>query len=77
MDTTIWTIRDFLYDEVICPQTSSINDHYDANSINIYPNPSAGKITINFSEQVINANLVVYDIQGSVIFSSPIASTIC
>lgn len=66
MDTTIWTIRDFLYD-VICNNdtVSGITDYAENFSFSVYPNPASN--IVNISSQLTNNNTItvnVYDVIG-------------
>lgn len=70
MDTTIWTIRDFLYEVVICSNdtASSVENILASNEINFYPNPATNKLHIAINEKN-NAiyKLSIYDVNGKLV----------
>lgn len=70
MDTTIWTIRDFLYEVVICSSdtASSVENILASNEINFYPNPATNKLHIAINEKN-NAiyKLSIYDVNGKLV----------
>lgn len=66
MDTTIWTIRDFLAQHVVCGGLNTINKVNNI-SAEIYPNPFSGSFTIETTNSnPISATLT--DISGKIIF---------
>ena len=70
MDTTIWFIRDFLYDQV-CPEVSSIGGVLsDDVFFNVFPNPSDGLFNVDITGLADpNLQLTILDYTGARICS--------
>jgi hypothetical protein len=63
MDTTIWTIRDFLYQNLDCNNTS-VSEKNDESKVNIYPNPVTGILNIETDKSYSALEVSLFDIQG-------------
>jgi hypothetical protein len=65
-----------------CPQVQIIDlmsgavDEIGGKSLKVYPNPSSGLFTIKIPEFIGNANVVVTDINGKLLFSKEIVNSI-
>lgn len=73
MDTTIWTIRDFLYDNVFCSNdtASSVANIYDSGRIAIYPNPAQSRLNITVDDDVRdNLLFTLYNYEGREIINA-------
>jgi predicted esterase len=73
MDTTIWTIRDFLYDNVFCNNdtASSVANIYGSGRIAIYPNPAQSKLNIAIDDDVQhNLLFTLYNYEGREIINT-------
>jgi alpha/beta superfamily hydrolase len=71
MDTTIWTIRDFLYNEAICNTTSSVYTLKPNIAVAIYPNPAHNYITVTTESQDA-LQLSLYNVHGKEVFNAPL-----
>lgn len=71
MDTTIWFVRDFLYD-LVCNDVTSTNQTIDADnfSFHVFPNPSSGNFFID-TDEGDNISISVFDNVGREVFFSP------
>ena len=71
MDTTIWFVRDFLYD-LVCNDVTSTNETIDTDnfSFHVFPNPSSGNFFIDIDEGD-NISISVFDNVGREVFFSP------
>jgi pimeloyl-ACP methyl ester carboxylesterase len=70
MDTTIWFVRDFLYDLVCDGVTTSVNENIDNEnlSFSIFPNPNSGNFFIR-QDSNDDMSISVFDNVGRVVFS--------
>ncbi len=77
MDTTVWTVRDFLFD-INCPPedpATSINDISDELEFTVFPNPSSGQVSLEFSAIEPNVKTVVFlDGVGRQVFSQELSN---
>jgi hypothetical protein len=75
MDTTVWLIRDFLYQNVACDSTliSSVEDVAKEISVSVFPNPSEDVVNIVSSE---NENLIldVYSVEGKLLLRKTLSA---
>lgn len=71
MDTTIWFVRDFLYD-LVCDDVTSINETIDHDnfSFDVFPNPSSGNFFINIDSKE-NISISIFDNLGRRVFFNP------
>jgi para-nitrobenzyl esterase len=63
MDTTIWTIRDFLYNQAICNTTSSAYTLKPAVAATLFPNPAGNYVTVKI-ETADPLQLSLYNMYG-------------
>ncbi len=68
MDTTIWFVRDFLYD-LVCEGVTSINEttEVESSSFGIFPNPNTGNFFIQLDLDE-NFSITVFDNLGRKIY---------
>ncbi len=67
MDSTIWTVRDFLYQNIICDSAtiSGIEDKpWSIPDMVVYPNPTSGNVTVLLNQTFEELFLEVSDITG-------------
>ena len=71
MDTTIWFVRDFLYD-LVCEDITTANETAEIKngSFSIYPNPNSGNFQIRLNTPE-NLGIFVFDYLGRKVFSNP------
>ncbi|MCG3166640.1 MAG: hypothetical protein POELPBGB_02420 [Bacteroidia bacterium] len=67
MDSTIWTVRDFLFQHVEC-DTATVSGVEDKSwslpDMVVYPNPATNNIAISLNQIAEELRLIVYDIRG-------------
>lgn len=69
MDSTVWIVRDFLYQNVVCDSTqmiSGVNDMASDFAVSIFPNPSEDDIQV-FSHSASSYQLQVYSTTGAML----------
>jgi len=64
MDTTVWTIRDFLYDNLDCNSTGIFNRNENETEFNCFPNPASSVLNIEGNEKEIPLSVELFDISG-------------
>ncbi len=71
MDTTIWFVRDFLYD-LVCNDVTSITETIDNEnlSFSVFPNPNNGNFFVRLDSDE-NFSLSVFDNMGREVFFNP------
>ncbi len=71
MDTTIWFVRDFLYD-LICDEVTSTSKTIDEDNFSfaVFPNPSSGNFLV-LLESGEDVSLTVFDNTGREVFFNP------
>jgi hypothetical protein len=74
MDTTIWTIRDFLYQNLECNNTS-VDPLNTIQTVHIFPNPSSGIIKIQ-TENISDATVMIFDMQGNQALKSALSDNL-
>jgi len=69
MDTTIWFVRDFLYDIVCDGVTSSVNENIDSkhSAFTVFPNPNRGNFYIR-QDSHDDLSISVFDYVGREVF---------
>jgi hypothetical protein len=71
MDTTVWVIRDFLYNQM-CFRGLDVQDEKMNFTVNLFPNPSEDLITFSTN---YNSNLAlsIYSVDGRLVYEKQIA----
>ena len=71
MVTTIWFVRDFLYD-LVSQDVTSANESLPEEklSVSVYPNPSEGNFYLHL-ESVEDLSLTIFDARGKQVFAHP------
>lgn len=71
MDTTIWFVRDFLYD-LVCDGVTAINESIGNENLSfaVFPNPNDGNFFVRFDSDE-NFSLTVFDNLGRQVFFNP------
>ncbi len=71
MDTTIWFVRDFLFD-LVCDEVTTVNETagIEKDSFTVYPNPNNGNFYISTNTHQ-NLGIFVFDHLGRTVFSQP------
>ncbi len=73
MDTTIWVIRDFLYDNIFCKNdtASGVANIYGSGRVAIYPNPAQSRLNIAIDDDISNNLLfTLYNYEGRQIMNA-------
>ena len=73
MDTTIWTIRDFLAQHIVCGGLSSIHEQA-INKVSVQPNPFKSNFTINIPDGLW-LKITITDIAGNLLKQENIYSS--
>lgn len=70
MDSTVWIVRDFLYQNVVCDSTlvSGVEEVSNEFAVSIFPNPSDDDVNI-YSHSAIDYQAEVFSCEGKVVFS--------
>lgn len=75
MDSTVWIVRDFLYQHVICDSAlvSGIENVGNEISVSVFPNPSEDAITLS-SNQEKDLVATIFSVEGKVLRKEIIAA---
>lgn len=70
MDSTVWIVRDFLYQNVVCDSTliSGVEEVSNEFAVSIFPNPSDDDVNV-YSHSATDYQMEVFSAEGKVVFS--------
>lgn len=64
------------YDDIFGDLPPNSVNEIDASKLNIYPNPADDFFTVEVNEELLNTPLVIYDLQGKVVYSAIISNNV-